>query len=207
MKKKIITVCAAVLFLTALGLTLYPLISNYVNQKYASEIQTAYQELIQQTDNSVLQEAKQRAIAYNLVITPGTADAYSEEALLSAAEDYDNQLDIAGNGIMGYVIIPKIQVNLGNSTAALLMILTMLPAFLLALYEKNGQHLEVIIRNMVRVLFLRPKERPYRTNNFYAVLERQDNLDKEVYRIVHPSQKARTEKSGAGRYLKGKAHR
>ena len=94
---------------------------------------------------------------------------------------------------------------LGNSTAALLMILAMLPAFLLALYEKNGQHLEVIIRNMVRVLFLRPKERPYRTNNFYAVLERQDKLDKEVYRIVHPSPK--TEKSGAGRYLKGKKNR
>ena len=96
---------------------------------------------------------------------------------------------------------------LGNSTAALLMILTMLPAFMLALYEKNGQHLEVIIRNMVRVLFLRPKERPYRTNNFYAVLARQDKLDKEVYRIVHPSPKARTEKSGAGRYLKGQTHR
>ena len=112
MKKKVITICAAVLFLTALGLTLYPLISYYVNQKYASEIQTAYQELIQQTDDSVLQEAKQRAIAYNLAITPGTADAYSEEALLSAAENYDNQLDIAGNGIMGYVEIPKIQVNL-----------------------------------------------------------------------------------------------
>ncbi len=112
MKKRKITICAVVLFLTALGLTLYPLISNYVNQKYASEIQTAYQELIQQTDDSVLQEAKQRAIAYNLAITPGMADAYSEEALLSAAEDYDDQLDIAGNGIMGYVEIPKIQVNL-----------------------------------------------------------------------------------------------
>lgn len=59
-----------------------------------------------------MQEAKQRAIAYNLAITPGTADAYSEEALVSAAEDYDSQLDIAGNGIMGYVGIPKIQVNL-----------------------------------------------------------------------------------------------
>lgn len=112
MKKKIITICAAVLFLTALGLTLYPLITNYVNQKYASEIQTAYQELIQQTDDSVLQEAKQRAVSYNLAITPGTADAYSEESLSSAAENYDNQLDIAGNGIMGYVEIPKIQVNL-----------------------------------------------------------------------------------------------
>ena len=113
MKKKIITLCAPVLFLTALGLTLYPPISNYVNQKYASEIQTAYQEIIQQTDDSVLQEAKQRAVAYNLAITPGTADAYSEESLLSAAENYDSQLNIAGNGIMGYVEIPKIQVN-GN---------------------------------------------------------------------------------------------
>ena len=112
MKKKIITICAAVLFLMALGLTLYPLISNYVNQKYASEIQTAYQKLIQQTDDSVLQEAKQRAVAYNLVITPGTTDAYSEEALVTAAEDYSDQLDIAGNGIMGYLVIPKIQVNL-----------------------------------------------------------------------------------------------
>lgn len=112
LKKEVITICAAVLFLTALGLTLYPLISNYVNQKHASEIQTAYQELIQQMDDSILQEAKQRAVAYNLAITPGTADAYSEESLLSAAEDYDSQLNIAGNGIMGYVVIPKIQVNL-----------------------------------------------------------------------------------------------
>ena len=38
----------------ALGLTLYPVISNYVNQKYASEIFTAYQEVIAQTDNTVL---------------------------------------------------------------------------------------------------------------------------------------------------------
>ena len=38
----------------ALGLTLYPVISNYVNQKYASGIFTAYQEVIAQTDNTVL---------------------------------------------------------------------------------------------------------------------------------------------------------
>ena len=55
MKKKIITICAAVLFLTALGLTLYPLVSNYVNLKYASEIQTAYQELRQyRTEKSAI---------------------------------------------------------------------------------------------------------------------------------------------------------
>lgn len=227
LKKKIITVCAAVLFLTALGLTLYPLISNYVNQKYASEIQTAYQVLIQQTDESALQEARQRATAYNLAITPGTADAYGEEALLSAAENYDNQLDIAGNGIMGYVEIPKIQVNLpiyhgtdaevldrgvGHLLGSSLPVggkntHTILSGHSGMASQKMFTDLEQLVPGDVRVLFLRPKERPYRTNNFYAVLERQDNLDKEVYRIVHPSQKARTEKSGAGRYLKGQAHR
>ena len=60
----------------------------------------------------------------------------------------------------------------------------MLPFFMFAMYEKNGQPLEKIIRNIVQVCFLRPKERPYETNNFYAVLERQDKLDKEVRKIV-----------------------
>lgn len=75
--------------------------------------------------------------------------------------------------------------TLGNSAAAMLMILAMVPAFLFAMYEKNGQHLEVILKNMLNVLFLRPKQRPYRTNNFYAAIQRQNSLDKEVYRIVH----------------------
>ena len=39
--------------------------------------------------------------------------------------------------------------------------------------------------NIIKVAVIRPKQRPYRTNNFYAVLERQANLDKEVYDIVH----------------------
>ena len=49
-------------------------------------------------------------------------------------------------------------------------VLAMLPMFLLAMYEKNGQPLEVIIRQFVEVKFLRPKERPYQTNNFYTAL-------------------------------------
>ncbi len=73
---------------------------------------------------------------------------------------------------------------MNTTVAALRMILTLLPFMLMAMYEKNGQPLEKIVRNIVQVSFLRPKQRPYRTNNFYAVLERQENLDKEVYRIV-----------------------
>ena len=101
------------MFLRALVMTLYPVISNYVNEKYASEIHTAYEEVIQQADNTALVEAKELAIAYNESITPGAAEeAYSQAALIEASVDYDNQLDIAGNGIMGYIEIPKISVNL-----------------------------------------------------------------------------------------------
>ena len=94
-------------------MTLYPVISNYVNEKYASEIHTAYEEIIQQADNSSLLEAKKQAIAYNEAITPGTAgEAYSQAALTDASRDYESQLNIAGDGTMGYVEIPKISVNL-----------------------------------------------------------------------------------------------
>ena len=113
MKKKNTTLMVAViLFLLALGLTLYPVISNYVNQKYASQIQTAYQEIVEQADDNEIQEVKEKAHAYNLALVPGATDAYSQEGLLAAAEDYDAQLNIAGNGIMGYIEIPKINVNL-----------------------------------------------------------------------------------------------
>ena len=74
---------------------------------------------------------------------------------------------------------------MGTSVAALCMILVMLPFFLLALYEKQGQPLEKILGNILKVTVIRPKERPYRTANFYSLLERQAKLDKEVYDIVH----------------------
>ena len=54
MKHKITTIVAALLiFVLALGITLYPLISNYVNQKYASTIYTKYEEMIQNVDESI----------------------------------------------------------------------------------------------------------------------------------------------------------
>ena len=79
--------------------------------------------------------------------------------------------------------------SMDTSVASIIMIVVLLPFMLLAMYEKHGQPLEKIVYNIVQVCFLRPKQRPYRTNNFYAVLERQEKLDKEVYDIVHGNQK------------------
>ena len=73
---------------------------------------------------------------------------------------------------------------LGTTLAALLMMIVMVPAFLLGVYEKNGQPLELVVKSMASVMFLKPKLRPYRTKNFYALLEKQAILDREVARIV-----------------------
>ena len=85
----------------------------------------------------------------------------------------------------------------GNSVAAMCMMLVMLPFFMLAMYEKHGQPLEKIVGNILKVAVIRPKQRPYSTNNFYAVLERQANLDKEVYDIVRGKDKAAGRTGGA----------
>ena len=75
----------------------------------------------------------------------------------------------------------------GTSLAAFVMILVMLPCFLLAMYEKHGQPLEVVVKNIIQTRFVNPKERPYQTQNFYAVIERQRTLEKEVSAIVKGS--------------------
>ena len=78
------------------------------------------------------------------------------------------------------------------------MMLVMLPFFMLAMYEKHGQTPgEKIVGNILKVAVIRPRQRPYRTNNFYAELERQANLDKEVYDIVRGKDKAAGRKGRA----------
>ena len=101
MSTKAMTISAAILvFLLALGLTLYPLISNQYNQQHQSQIHTAYQEQVEQMEDEDILVARTMAVAYNEVLKPGVQDrdAYSRDALLVAAQDYDSQLDITGSG-------------------------------------------------------------------------------------------------------------
>lgn len=111
MKRKTTILTASILvFLTALGITLYPIISNYVNQKYAAKIYTEYEEMIQNVDDTSLKDARRLAEQYNNALAP--VSAYEQESLSEASQNYDTLLNMGGNGIMGYVEIPSIQVNL-----------------------------------------------------------------------------------------------
>ena len=63
--------------------------------------------------------------------------------------------------------------GLGNSGAVLLMIALMLPFFFLGMYEKDGMPAEVILRNIIRARFYWQGKRPYKTENFYDIIEQE----------------------------------
>lgn len=81
------------------------------------------------------------------------------------------------------------------NVAALLMVIIMLPWFLFAMYEKNGQPLEKYLRYVITVKYINPVIRTYQTNNIYAAFERQAKLNEEVQRIVS---KRETKSGGKG---------
>ena len=82
----------------------------------------------------------------------------------------------AAIGIPSYLLARE---SLGNTGAMFLMLAVMLPAFLLAMYEKDGLPLEKVVGNIIRARFLRPGIRPYQTQNIYAPFTQRGAAGKE----------------------------
>ena len=113
-------------------------------------------------------------------------------------------------GSAGVVSIPVYFLTkgaLGSTLAASLMILIALPFFLFAIYEKDGRPLEKVLKNIILQKFVRPGIRPYKTDNFYAAIQK-EIYEKEVLGIEatqaqkHESRKVRKkagEQSGSAR--------
>ena len=66
--------------------------------------------MIQNVDETELQDARRLAEQYNAALAP--VSSYDKEGILEASNNYDSLLNLGGNGIMGYIEIPSIQVNL-----------------------------------------------------------------------------------------------
>lgn len=96
--------------------------------------------------------------------------------------------------IAGLPVFFLLKGSTGTSLAAFFMILVMLPFFLFAMYEKHGQPLEIVLKHIVQTKFIRKKERPYRTRNYYALLIRQRELEKEVFHIVKGQNKRKKQR-------------
>ncbi len=75
----------------------------------------------------------------------------------------------AAVGLPFYFLTKK---YIGTSNAATGMVLLMLPAFLFAMYEKNGMPLEKILLNIINVKLKKPAVRRYEIKNIYEVEKR-----------------------------------
>ena len=107
MKKRVfILLPLLLLFLLGLGQVAYPIVSSYYTEKHQSQVHTQYQEVLERADSREIEEARTAAESYNQLMASG-ATAAELEAL-----DYDSLLNLAGNGIMGYVELPAIDVLL-----------------------------------------------------------------------------------------------
>jgi len=87
---------------------------------------------------------------------------------------------------------------IGNSAAVLVMIAVMLPAFFMAMYEKDGQAAERIFRNILRSQWFFPQTRPYKTENFYQIIEKEALFVLED-QTAAPAGKAPADKHPVGR--------
>lgn len=81
----------------------------------------------------------------------------------------------------------------GTTVAAFAMILVMLPCFLFVCMRKTVCRLKRYSESHTDKILRPGKKEPYKTQNFYAVIERQRNLEKEVSAIVNGT-KSETEK-------------
>lgn len=102
----------ALLFLAGLALLLYPLISDLWNQRRSEALIRNYTQQFTQGPQRDYSEWFRRADAYNAALAgKGVPDAF---ALISPDEDADylSQLSLSGDGVMAYIRIPRISVDL-----------------------------------------------------------------------------------------------
>lgn len=114
-RRTIITISLAVLlFLLALGLTVYPIFSSRYNEAHQSQIHTEYQDAVNALPDTAIPEARAAAQSYNEELWSSIIQygSYSKDSVTSAMEEYAGLLDLTGTGTMGYVHIPKLAVSL-----------------------------------------------------------------------------------------------
>lgn len=92
------TILILLLLLSGIAVLAYPTVSNFINQQHGSYAIQELREQLQQVDSVEIAQQRRLAEAYNA-------------ALPEEGENYDSILNF-GNGIMGYIQIPKISVDL-----------------------------------------------------------------------------------------------
>ena len=99
---------AVLLFFLALGITAYPVVSNFLYDRHRSLVETAYFEAMEQLDDETIRKARQEAEEYNALLSKGISEGLNNEEM----NTYNNILNVNGDGIMAYIRIPAIDIDL-----------------------------------------------------------------------------------------------
>ena len=97
------------MFVIGLSLLLYPSFSDYWNSFRQTQVVNSYKETVAQIDDDRYADIMNSARAYNRKLLERNNAYFLDEDL---KEEYEEHLNITGNGIMGYIEIPKINVYL-----------------------------------------------------------------------------------------------
>lgn len=109
-KNTIIIICFIIVILLGAGAAAYPLIASINNEHTQSLVQTEYEEKLQQIDTSEIDAALAAAREYNKTIS--TVQIENIDKIKADLPPYEDLLNLANNGIMGYIMIPAINIDL-----------------------------------------------------------------------------------------------
>lgn len=114
MKNKVVKIVLIIGFCVGLTISLYPLISNMYAKRNQVNVINKYQEEVDSIDEETLANERELAKMYNLKLnqTIVLSDPFDPNAIKLADEMYYEILNFASDGVMGYINIPKINVNL-----------------------------------------------------------------------------------------------
>ena len=106
---------ALLALLVGMGCIAYPFVSDALNQAREKEIVDTTIQSVYSTDEATLAAEREKAVTYNQQLLDGRAvvtDPFDPDAERPTDEDYDNVLNLSGDGVMATINIPKIHVEL-----------------------------------------------------------------------------------------------
>ena len=116
MKKRTHIIIVSLLFLAGLSLLLYPFVSNQWNNYRQSKLISSYEETVNEKNAAGEIDYKveeDRAEAYNNALLPSILpDSFAVAEASEEDEEYMSCLNLTGDGMMGYVEIPKINIKI-----------------------------------------------------------------------------------------------
>ena len=108
MKKNKTTIILILFFFIGLAILIYPTLSNYTNKKLQSKAIVDYEEILKDIKKEDYDKYFKEAIDYNKRLSELKYPFVDHDQI----EGYNDVLNVDGNGMIGYLLIPKINVEL-----------------------------------------------------------------------------------------------